>query len=645
MVTRITDISKYNALFKKAWEDLQARNKFTDEELAYYSTFGDTFTCLEDYFTKIRTMIDIEASEVYPDVYKYYDKENNVVVEAENAKKGEVVPTNYEFIMLPIEEPHLEINANTREIVIPAGFKKLVGVQGDHVAETLIFSIDRFFDFMDLLNTQIYIQWTDEKGADRATPVNMIHYDSNSGKILFGWPISEHVTKEARNISFSVRFFIQDTAPDINGKKKIQYSFNTKIHQISIAPALQPDLNAEINVEDVEDYFLNAISDSPSTNAPPAAEPTFAAPGLDLAPEYDIDNDAYILKVQAVASDTGYIDYIEWYHQSEDGLSSETYPGVEIFENVAKPDPAETKTVYYTEESAGVYKPYNGEVTADMTNLYERYFIYTIPSAEDAEDVDITGSYKAYVINRTGSNISKQVSSTPANLPGPGTAASVYYTTDLTAGELMVGDPKKPEDPTKKTLKVVVTVPNKDKTAITYDWKYSGTDDKSLASDSNISTAAEATVTTPGWYQVVATATRNRKSIPVASTICRVTDKASKPIIVTPEDDMDINTLDTVDLTVELSDYPQPSALYSDEIVYTWEAQSVADAGEYVLLTNDNKALYRVDKDSELNTKTLKVYGIDGSSVDKTIAYRCAIVNKLNGDTSDIAYSNIFTVR
>ena len=639
MVTRITDISKYNALFKKAWEDLQARNKFTDEELVYYNTLGDTFTCLEDYFTKIRTMIDVEASEVYPDVYRYYDKENNVVVEAENTKKGEVVPTNYEFIMLPIEEPHLEINADTREIIIPAGFKKLVGVQGDHVAETLIFSIDRFFDFMDLLNTQIYIQWTDEKGADRATPVNMIHYDSNSGKILFGWPISEHVTKEARNIRFSVRFFIQDSTPDADGKKKIQYSFNTKIHQISIAPALQPDLNAEINVEDVEDYFLNAISDSPSTNAPPAAEPTFAAPGLDLAPEHDIDSDAYILKVQAVASDTGYIDYIEWYHQSENGLSSETYPGVEIFEKVENPNPTETKTVYYTEESAGVYKPYNGEVTADMKNLYERYFIYTIPSAEDAADVDITGSYKAYVINRTGSNISKQVSSTPANFPGPGTEASVYYTTDLTTGALMDGEPSK------TTLKVVMTMPNKEKTDVTYDWKYSGIDDKSLASDSNISTGAEATVNTPGWYQVVATATRNRKSIPVVSTICRVTDKAVSPTIITPKEDVDINALDTVDLTVELSDYPQPNALYSDEIMYAWEAQRVDDKDEYVLLTNDNKALYRVDKDSALNTKTLKVYGIDGSSVDKTIAYRCAIVNKLNGDTSEIAYSNIFTVK
>lgn len=639
MVTRITDISKYNALFKKAWEDLQARGKFTDEELAYYSTLGDTFTCLEDYFTKIRTMIDIEASEVYPDTYKYYDKESGEVLEGENAKKGEVVPTNYEFIMLPIEEPHLEINANTREITIPAGFKKLVGVQGDHVAETLIFSIDRFFDFMDLLNTQIYIQWTDENGADRATPVDMIHYDAHSGKILFGWPLSEQVTKEARTINFSVRFFIQDNVVGQDGKKRIQYSFNTKIHQITIAQALQPDLNADINIENVENYFLNALSDSPSTQAPPAAEPTFAAPGLDLIPEADLGNDEYILKVQAVASDTGYIDYIEWYHQAEDGVVSVTYPGEEVYESVAKPNPDDKKTVYYTEESAGVYKPYNGEVKSDMTNLYERYYIYTIPSKENAPDVDVTGSYKAYVINRTGSNISKQVSSTPCSFPGPGTVETVFFKEDLATGALMTGATPK------ATIKVDVTVPAPAKTNIVYDWKKSVTSAESLESDATVSTADTAEITEAGWYQVIATASRNRKSLPITSGVCRVTGKAVAPVVITPKDDIDIATLDSVDLTVELEDYPQPIALHSDEITYAWYGQTVADGQEYVLITEANRNTYRVDKDGVLNTKTLKVYGIDGSSVDKTIAYRCAIVNKLNGDTSDTTYSNIFTVK
>lgn len=652
MVTKITDISKYNALFKKAWEELQARNKFSEEELAYYSNLGDTFTCLEDYFTKIRTMIDVPATETYEATMNYYDRENNKVSTKENPKAGQTVPVHYEFMMLPVEEPRLEINADTREISIPQGFKKLVGVQGDHIAETLMFSIDRFVDYMDLLNTQIYIQWIDENGADRATPVDMIYYDSNSGKILFGWPLSEHVTKKARAINFSVRFFIQDATANADGKKTVHYSFNTKIHQITIAPALQPDLNANIAVENVENYFLNAVQNSPSTNAPPAAIPTFDEPGLDLDAIKDIDDNAYVLKVQAITTDTGYIDYIEWLYVNEEGTTQKSYStladGVaEVFELATIPAKLDDRTIYYTSVGDGKYAVYNGDVTPEMTNLYERYYTYTIPSAADNANADITGSYKAYVINRTGSNISKKVSSTACVFPGPGGEAEVYYQTDLLDGIVLAADPKKPEDPAKATLAVNVKVPVAEKTNITYDWQFSNQSGapEALASDAEISTAASATVTTPGWYRVTATAKRNRKEREISSTICRVTNKAARPTVLTPEKDLDIGTTTNVDLTVELEDYAQPIALHSDEIIYSWEAQNPTDNGEWHVINDSNRALYRVDESSALNTKTLTVYGVDGESFDKIIGYRCAIVNKLNGDTSDIEHSKTFTVR
>jgi hypothetical protein len=87
--------------------------------------------------------------------------------------------------MFPIDEPRFEIDANTREIAIPSNFRKLVGVQGDHVAETLIFAINRFVDYYDLLPTaangmQIYVQWVDENGEDILTPISMIHYEASS---------------------------------------------------------------------------------------------------------------------------------------------------------------------------------------------------------------------------------------------------------------------------------------------------------------------------------------------------------------------------------------------------------------------------------------------------------------------------------
>jgi hypothetical protein len=87
--------------------------------------------------------------------------------------------------MFPIDEPRFEIDANTREIAIPMNFRKLVGIQGDHVAETLIFSINRFVDYYDLLPTtindmNIYIQWVNENGEDVLTEISMIHYEADT---------------------------------------------------------------------------------------------------------------------------------------------------------------------------------------------------------------------------------------------------------------------------------------------------------------------------------------------------------------------------------------------------------------------------------------------------------------------------------
>ena len=68
------------------------------------------------------------------------------------------------FTKLPLDEAHFEINPNTRAITIPAEFKKNgIAVQGDDLAEVVYFMIDRYFDAMDLNNTDIYIEWETPK--------------------------------------------------------------------------------------------------------------------------------------------------------------------------------------------------------------------------------------------------------------------------------------------------------------------------------------------------------------------------------------------------------------------------------------------------------------------------------------------------
>ena len=69
------------------------------------------------------------------------------------------------FTRLPLDEPYFEIKANTRAITIPDEFKKNgIAVQGDDLAEVVYFMIDRYFDAVDLNNTDIYIEWETPKG-------------------------------------------------------------------------------------------------------------------------------------------------------------------------------------------------------------------------------------------------------------------------------------------------------------------------------------------------------------------------------------------------------------------------------------------------------------------------------------------------
>lgn len=167
------------------------------------------------------------------------------------------------YFMLPIDEPLFEINANTRSITIPDAFKTGISVQGDEVAETIFFSIDRYFDTTDFYDDYIIpvIQWkyADESGVgayhlSAATgKIVLIDESSKTGgtiKVVFGWPISSEVTARATNIQFSVRFY---TIVDDNGELitewekysdgQLEYSFSTLNAVTKINPSLDVKMN------------------------------------------------------------------------------------------------------------------------------------------------------------------------------------------------------------------------------------------------------------------------------------------------------------------------------------------------------------------------------------------------------------------
>ena len=138
------------------------------------------------------------------------------------------LPEGEKYLRMPLDEPMFEIDANSRKI----DTSKFTGVQvqGDHAAETIFFSIDRYFDYMDLNNVDIYINW--KMGSESGHSINFIKSgDIIPGKLVFGWPIAKEFTGKSGALSFGVEFF-----REIDGETK--YSLNTLISTLNIKDGL-----------------------------------------------------------------------------------------------------------------------------------------------------------------------------------------------------------------------------------------------------------------------------------------------------------------------------------------------------------------------------------------------------------------------
>lgn len=147
----------------------------------------------------------------------------------------------YKFFLMPLDEPMFEINANQRTITVPSHFSKNgVGVYGDHMAEVLYFSIDRYFDYQDLYSVdEIVINWQFRvNGASRTQDIEtkqslaLAPDDTfEPGKIVFGWVITNEMTPSRGTLTFSVSFVkhIGD---------QYEYVLNTRPSQVQIYDSL-----------------------------------------------------------------------------------------------------------------------------------------------------------------------------------------------------------------------------------------------------------------------------------------------------------------------------------------------------------------------------------------------------------------------
>ena len=210
---------------------------------------------------------------------------------------GLIQDANYpsQALLIPKDEFIYEIDLNTRTIKAP----NYLGVEKDHVAETIFFITDRFFCGIDLANTSCLVQYVNAKGEGRFFPVPFYDVTTYSGrdenkryilahvtyanyergkyyvfkdkeyiisntafdpnetyysyidqpKILFPWHISGEATAAAGEIEYSIRFYKTDPTG-----KYFEYSLNTKTAKSRIMEGMETTEEQELQ------YTADALS-------------------------------------------------------------------------------------------------------------------------------------------------------------------------------------------------------------------------------------------------------------------------------------------------------------------------------------------------------------------------------------------------
>lgn len=601
------------------------------------------------------------------------------------AHMSDLIDINPNYVLLPLDEAPFEINANARTITVPADFVKCAGVQNDEMCEIVTFTVDRYFDYMDLDNTFIVVQWINAANEQGVHTITLKDLETYQGKIRFGWPLTSDVTKQAGDVIFSVRFLVREGADlenpeEATGNKVFKYVLNTLPAKITIKSSLNI-LEPDIIESNVANYFKAFVVNSMNPTIPIPEPIAFASPGLDLSQYAALDANSNTLKLsaQAAASDNGIISY-KWFYNDKEITGNEEV----IEKQVVDGEEVEVKKFIYTlgeeylpikwanesdkrriggekyykmniEGQLPPYIPYNDPITNDenMPELFERFTTLTI---NDTSAV-ITGTYYVKAENQVAvSNISNVTNTTSSSckILAPN---DIIVTKDLNTRVFL-------KENVAQVLRLEL---QKDPTDPQYNYCWYRTTNKptnveDIVADKELVVKEEAltnkTNTTysitnePGWYCVTADSVLNRTPKHQVSQICKVTGAPTVPTMseiillerLEGEEDWVENVVDgketasypfnsKIEFKVQLPAGWQEDAdeLLTEGLQYNWYVQ-MPDSEDRRLLTEADVSLSSSPNHlvvSGLNTNVLKVRSI-GSS-EQAYAYYCEIINKFDG--------------
>lgn len=139
-----------------------------------------------------------------------------------------------ETIIMPTSQKLYEVDLSTRTISGP----ETLSVQSDHYAETVYFIMDRFYDNMDLAQTNCVVQYV-SNGESYVYAVPFCDVTTYEGKMIIPWTISLSATKNSGSVRYFINFYLIEK--DTNGEAKIIYSLNTRSTTSNILQTITSD--------------------------------------------------------------------------------------------------------------------------------------------------------------------------------------------------------------------------------------------------------------------------------------------------------------------------------------------------------------------------------------------------------------------
>lgn len=148
-----------------------------------------------------------------------------------------------------------KIDLDERSITPPAEYRDFLAVEQEHMAETIYFEVDRFFDDVDLTTTNIIIEYVNGKGDARIFPAVLQDWTTNPGHIRFAWVLGNEATKTVGILKFAVRFYSVDQQ-----EKIFTYSLQTRPYEGRVIASLQDPAGKPIDAFADYDYSADVLA-------------------------------------------------------------------------------------------------------------------------------------------------------------------------------------------------------------------------------------------------------------------------------------------------------------------------------------------------------------------------------------------------